>query len=386
MNSAMDVDAVDLLKRLIACPSLTPASAGSLELIAELFTAAGFRLQRLPAGGVENLLAVRGEEGAVPKLLFAGHVDVVPPGDAAQWESDPFTPVERDGQLYGRGAADMKSGVAAMVAAALGGGDAGGAMDGVAVFLTSDEEGTAVHGTRHFVEWWQAQGRAQIPYCIVGEPTCEQVFGDAIKVGRRGSLTCRVTIRGRQGHAAYAYRADNPAHRLARALQRQADAWQDNLQAQAAGEMVTTFQVVALEGGVGATNVTPPHAGAVFNFRYAPPHTAAQLQEEVAAVFDEVAADRWHCEWEHSAAPYIMPSDSRLPLLLREVVQRHTGQAAAFTTSGGTSDGRFLRAICGEMAEFGVCNATIHEPNENVRIADVRALAAIYGDIIRALL
>lgn len=372
------MEVIALLKELIACRSVTPAAGGSLALLGGLLEKAGFSLQLLPAGGVENLYAYK---GAQTSLLFAGHIDVVPPGELQQWQTDPFVAVEQDGRLFGRGAVDMKSGVAAMVAAAC-----AAPQDGVGIFLTSDEEGPAKHGTRHFTEWWGAQGKPPIPYCIVGEPTCERVFGDAIKVGRRGSLTGRLCLRGQQGHAAYAYRVDNPAHHLAHALHRLVERWQENIARQAQGEMVTTFQVVDIQSGVGANNVTPPQATAVFNFRYAPPHTAEQLQQEVAAVLDGIAAGKWQCEWENSAQPYALPQDSELAAVLREVVHAHSGQTAAYTTSGGVSDGRFLRHICEQMAEFGVVNATLHEPNENVCIADVRQLAQVYQDLINRLL
>lgn len=372
------MDAVELLKKLIACRSVTPAADGSLDVIAEALAGAGFAAQRLPAGGVDNLLL---HKGAPLRLLFAGHVDVVPPGDLALWDSDPFCAVEKDGHIVGRGAADMKSGVAAMAVALR-----RAAADGTGLFLTSDEEGAAEHGTKHFAEWWRGQGNAPIDYCIIGEPTSETVMGDAIKVGRRGSLTGALCIRGRQEHAAFPYRGDNPAHRLARALQQLADQWQPNVAALLRGETVTTFQVVELASGVGAHNVTPPTARAMFNFRYALPDTAEELKQQVGGVLDSAAAGRWECEWTHNAEPYCLPSDSALAGAVQRAVKKCTGATAAFTSSGGASDGRFLRHICGQLVEFGVLNTTIHAPNEKVAAADVRALADVYGEVIEDLL
>ena len=372
------MDAVALLKQLIACRSVTPADGGSLDLLADYLTAAGFELVRLPAGDVDNLLAYKGK---TLRLLFAGHVDVVRPGDLAQWNSDPFCAVEKEGKLFGRGAADMKSGVAAMAAAAV-----RQPAEGLGLFLTSDEEGQAIHGTRHFTEWWQQQKKEQIEYTVVTEPTCEQQFGDAIKVGRRGSLTCRLRIVGRQEHAAFAHRADNPAHRLPAVLHQLVTHWQGNVQRQQDGEMVTTFQIVELAGGVGAHNVTPPDVRAVFNFRYADPDTADSLQEQTVALLEEAAPGRWYAEWEHAAEPYRLAADSRLVNTLHSAIQEHTGVSAKPTTNGGASDGRFLRHICRELAEFGVCNTSIHAPNEHVVIEDVRQLTAVYETVIKKLL
>ncbi len=368
------MDVINLLKQLISCRSLTPADAGSLDLISALLANSGFTVQRLPAGDVDNLWAYKGGE---TRLIFAGHVDVVPTGELSQWRYDPFTPTEEDGHLFGRGAADMKSGVAAMVVAAM-----NHPRDGVGVFLTSDEEGVARYGTRHFTEWWQQQGKEPIPYAVVGEPSCEQILGDAIKIGRRGSLTGHVQIHGKQGHAAYAHHVDNPIHCLLAGFAPLAPHWHDNIAAQARGEMVTTFQVVALQSGVGADNVTPPTANAVLNFRYAAPDTAASLKTKVSECLTHAAANAWECEWEHSAEPYCLPADSRLVHAMQKIVQTHTGQAPRLTTSGGVSDGRFLRHICSQVAEFGVLNSSIHAANENVKISDVRKLSDIYSALI----
>ena len=369
------MDTIELLRQLIARPSLTPKSAGCLELIAPLLTEAGFTLTHLPADGVDNLLAIRGD---TLRLLFAGHVDVVPVGDLSQWRHDPFQPTEENGHLIGRGAADMKSGVAAMVAAAT-----ANKADGVGIFLTTDEEGIALSGTKHFVEWWQAQKHPPIPHTLVAEPTCDRVFGDSIKIGRRGSLTGRLRVHGDQQHAAYAHRGTNAAHRLINALHEIITATAGNIAAQAAGKSVTTFQVIDLRGGVGADNVTPPFIDAVINFRYAATDGGANhWRALVETALQTAAPDQWTCQWEHGAEPYLMSENGHLITALRQAITQHTGQTPALTSSGGASDGRFLKNISEETVEFGVCNTSIHAPNESVRIADVRALQAIYETII----
>ena len=376
--SMKDMSVREMLAALVNCESVTPSGGGSLDLVGDFLRAAGFEVMRLPRGEVDNLFAYCG--GRV-ELLFAGHTDVVPPGDLAQWATPPFVASERDGYLFGRGAADMKSGVAAMTVAA-----ARAAADGVGVFLTTDEEGPAVDGTRHFVEWWRRQGRGQIRYCIVGEPTCERRFGDAIKIGRRGSLTARVTVVGRQTHVAYPHQGDNPAHRLVAALERIGRRWRANEARAAAGEIVTTYQLVELRGGVGADNVTPPSVYAVFNFRYAAEDSEADLKAFVGGVLDEAAGGQWECEWEGGAAPFLMSADGELVRVLREAIGAETGGVVPDCNArGGTSDGRFLKDICGQTVEFGVLNETIHAPNERVRIADVESLARIYEAVIARL-
>ena len=374
---------IALLEKLIACRSVTPDAAGTLDIAEAVLREAGFAVQRLPKHGVDNLWATKG--GGDTRLLFAGHTDVVPPGALEQWNSDPFVMTEKDGALYGRGAADMKSGVAAMITAVCRAA-ANNNDDGVGVFLTSDEEGDADYGTKHFVEWRQNNGFAPVTYCVIGEPTCEKKFGDAIKIGRRGSLTARVRIHGKQTHSAYAHLGDNPAHRLTAALHKINNRWQDNIAKQQAGEMVTTFQVVELASGVGADNVTPPFADAVFNFRNTANDDADKLKRQCEDILEDAAPDNWTCDWRRGADPFLMSGDSRLATALRDCIHKQTGITAKTSTGGGTSDGRFLRHICQEMVEFGVCNATIHAPNECTRTADVRALTAIYEALIYRLL
>ncbi len=374
-------DAVLLLRQLINCKSVTPEHGGALDLAENFLRDAGFSAQRLPAGGVDNLWAADGES---PALLLAGHVDVVPPGDLAQWESPPFEAEERGGFIYGRGAADMKSGVAALLCAAR---ELRGR--GVAVLLTSDEEGAAIHGTRHVAEWRKQNGGAQIPFALLGEPTCEKEFGDTIKIGRRGSLTARITVRGKQTHAAYPHKGDNPIHRLAAALpeilHRAAAAAKLGENAAGAGEKTggeadfppLTAQIVMLKSGV-ADNVIPPAAAATVNFRYAPPDTPALLRPLVEEPLQNAASGQWECEWIHGAAPFLTPRGGALAGALQDAIFAVCGRRAAFSTGGGTSDGRFLREICGEIAEFGVINETMHAPNERAECDSVRKLAEIY--------
>ena len=370
---------VALLKRLIACPSLTPEQAGALDVAQDILTAAGFSVQRLPMGEVDNLWAT---DGAPPRLVFAGHIDVVPPGDMAAWQSDPFVATERDGFIYGRGAADMKSGVAAMLCAAVRIRQKGGA--GVALLLTSDEEGAALHGTQHVVKWWQQNSGGIIDYGIVGEPTCESVFGDAIKIGRRGSLTATITAHGRQTHAAYPHRGDNPNHRLLPALSEMLRRWPPV--ADSGGDFPpTSLQVVELQSGVGAHNVIPATAAAVINFRYAPTDDAAILRQEVESCL-RLADGEWEYEWQHGAVPFLTAADGELASALQKSISQCTAQRAKFSTGGGTSDGRFLRAICRELVEFGPLNETIHAPNERVSIEEVKLLTDIYEDTARRLL
>ena len=342
-------------------------------MLHEKLAAAGFEVERMPRGEVDNLWA---QFGDVPKLLFAGHVDVVPPGDVNQWQSDPFCAVECDGFIVGRGAADMKSGVAAMTAAALRA-VANDYADGLALLFTSDEEGAALDGTAHVVRQLQKRG-VRIKRCIVGEPTCEKHFGDRIKTGRRGSLTADITITGVQCHAAYPQRGKNPIPILNAVLAECIEAFGSF--ADGGGQFQpTTFQIVKLQSGI-ADNVIPPMARAVVNFRYAPQTTAEQLQNSMQRILQNHAPEKWQCQWQHSAAPFVTAEDAPLIKALAKIINDIAAppQMPQTSTGGGTSDGRFLRHICDELAEFGPLNTSIHEVNEKVKSADVRLLTDIY--------
>ena len=382
-------DSVALLKQLINCRSITPQHDGALDLAQMCLNDAGYRVQRLPAGDVDNLWAA---DNHSPRLLFAGHVDVVPPGDLALWRGNPFVAEERDGFVYGRGAADMKSGVAAMICAAVNLRRRG--VGGIAVLLTSDEEGAALHGTRHVVEWRQKNCAAAIPFAIVGEPTCEHAFGDTVKIGRRGSLTAHISVCGQQTHVAYPQNGDNPIPRLLTALQTilqqtaaidhsaAVNADKNFYQTDTASGAADAFpplgvQIVMLKSGV-ADNVIPATAQATINFRYAPRHEIVRLRHITETCLQQAAATQWKCEWRHGAEPFITAADSELVRALQNSIMTVCGRRATLSTGGGTSDGRFLRAICRQLAEFGTLNETMHAPNERVSCDSVRMLTDIY--------
>lgn len=387
VNNTADASAAELLKRLIACRSVTPHQDGALDLAEEMLRAAGFLTQRLPAGNVDNLWAA---DNNSPSLLFAGHVDVVPPGDLTAWRGDPFVAEERGGYIYGRGAADMKSGVAAMLVAARNLRRDG--IGGVAVLLTSDEEGDAVHGTQHVAQWRRQNSSAKIPFVIIGEPTCETEFGDAIKIGRRGSLTARIIVRGVQAHAAYPQKGDNPIHRLQialsailrRAAELRAAADDKTIPEQEAAFPPLGVQIVKIEGGI-AENVIPSAASATINFRCARRSDSDLLRRAVETALQNAAADRWECEWRGGAAPFFSPPGA-LVAALRESIFAVCGRHAALSAAGGTSDGRFLREIADEIAEFGVVGETMHAANERVASDSAPMLAQVYEMTARRLL
>ncbi len=387
------VDPVELLRKLIRCESITPQQAGALDLLQEILSSAGFATERMPSGEVDNLWALCGEK---PHLIFAGHVDVVPPGDLSQWQSPPFEPSLRGGFLYGRGAADMKSGVAAMTAAAVRAAKENRA-NGLALLFTSDEEGPAKEGTAHVVRVLKERGiKAQ--RCIVGEPTCENEFGDAIKIARRGSLSASITVAGKQAHAAYPHRGENPVPAFISALNELCETFGINEKApadngNAAGKNKTpefpprTFQIVKLQSGV-AENVIPPFARATINFRYPPGDSTQTIIAETEKALQKTAAGKYKCEWRNTAVPFSTDPSAPLVKALRETIMEVAKPKTPPRASagGGASDGRFLREICKELAEFGVMNEGIHEPNERVRPQDVAMLAEIYHQITRRFL
>lgn len=398
MADAASAEVSALLKQLIGCRSITPAEGGALDLAAEVLGDGGFSLRRLPCGGVDNLWAA---DCDAPSLLFAGHIDVVPPGDLAAWRGDPFVAEERDGYIYGRGAADMKSGVAAMICAACRLRRAG--IGGVAVLLTSDEEGEAIHGTRYVVDIRKRENAAKIPFVIVGEPTCDSALGDTIKIGRRGSLTARIVVRGVQTHAAYPAENGNPIHLLHSALSEvfrkfaalRADS--DSARAKkSGGEAAKTdsispddfpppgMQIVKIASGI-AENVVPDSAAATVNFRYTPDENADMLRRIVEESLQTAAADKWECEWRHGAMPFVS-APGALVAALRASIFSVCGRRAKLSAGGGTSDGRFLREIAGELAEFGVVGETMHEADERVKSDSPALLAQIYEQTARELL
>jgi succinyl-diaminopimelate desuccinylase len=368
-----------LAKQLIACRSLTPESAGSIELVTARLEAAGFTCERIDRGPVQNLWAIHGS--GAPLVCLAGHVDVVPPGPVDRWTSDPFTPTERDGELYGRGAADMKVSVAAMVTAAERFVAATPRHRGtLAVLLTSDEEGTGVDGTAAVVT--ELQSRAtHLDACIVGEPTSVEQFGDTIKNGRRGSLNGILTVNGIQCHIAYPERGRSPILPALPALAELAAIEWDRGNEYFAP---TSFQISDIHAGTGANNTIPGSMRVLFNFRYSTEWTDERLKARVQQVLDAHGVD-YELEWHRSGAPFLSPRGGLVDVVA-DAVRAVTGVTPALSTGGGTSDGRFLAAISTAVVEFGPINASIHAIDEHVRITDIGPLTAIYERAIADLL
>lgn len=368
-----------LCEALISRPSITPEDAGCQAFISQRLQALGFQCETLPSGQVQNLWARRGL--SAPLLVFAGHTDVVPTGPIEDWTSPPFEPTERNGALYGRGAADMKSSIAAFVVAAeefvTAHPDHSGS---IALLLTSDEEGPAVDGTVHVCRI--LQGRNEIPdYCIVGEPTSVEQLGDTIKNGRRGSLSARLTIHGKQGHVAYPHLARNPIHQLAPALaELTAEHWDDG------NEYFppTSFQVSNLHAGTGATNVIPGDAVLDFNFRFSTASTPEVLRTRTAAILARHGLD-YTLDWTLGGQPFLTP-DGVLCQAVRQAILDETGVQTSLSTTGGTSDGRFIAQICPQVLEFGPINATIHQVNEHIHIESLEPLKNIYRRTLEHLL
>lgn len=371
---------VALASDLLARPSLTPDDAGCLDLIAARLAPLGFACDWVTRGGVRNLWARRGT--ARPLVCVAGHVDVVPPGPLGEWTSDPFTPTERDGYLYARGAADMKGALAAAITAVervvTAHPDAAGS---VAVLATADEEGAGVDGTAAVVDWLVARGE-RIDQCIVVEPTSSSRLGDVVKNGRRGSLNGTLTVRGVQCHIAYPQLGRNPIHEVAPALAALATAtWDDG------NEYFppTTFQVSNIHAGTGANNVVPGSLTLLFNFRFSTASTVEGLQARVHEILDRYGLD-YAIDWSVSGRPFLTP---RGPLTeaLADVVAGVTGGAPpTLSTTGGTSDARFLAAVAEEVVEFGPVNESMHKVDERVRLADMAPLSRIYETLLGRLL
>jgi succinyl-diaminopimelate desuccinylase len=372
-------DTLELAKALIACPSVTPQDAGCQELMIEHLEGLGFHIERLPFGQVENFWARRGD--GAPLFAFAGHTDVVPTGPLDQWRSDPFVPTVRDGHLYGRGAADMKGSLAAMVTACERFIDTHpGHKGSIGFLITSDEEGPSIDGTRRVMEYLTEHG-TQIDMCLVGEPTCEKQIGDVIKNGRRGSLGGTLVVRGVQGHIAYPHLADNPIHRFAPAL-----AELCALQWDAGNEFFppTTFQFSNLNAGTGADNVIPGRIEALFNFRYSTVSTAADLKAKVEAVLQRHKLD-YTLAWRLSGEPFLTPP-GELVNALRAAVRAVAGYDTRLSTSGGTSDGRFIAPTGAQVVELGPLNASIHKIDECVSVADLDKLSRMYEQVLEELL
>ena len=372
-----------LTEQLISRPSVTPDDAGCLDLLAARLAPLGFACERLDSGPdtfrVSNLWAKlppaldRQAPAAIKTVVFAGHTDVVPTGPVEQWNSPPFTPTHRDGRLYGRGASDMKTSIAAFVVAVeefLAATPAPAIQ--IALLLTSDEEGPSVDGTKVVVEHLRARGE-RLDWCIVGEPTSVEQTGDMVKNGRRGTLSGRLTVKGVQGHIAYPQLARNPIHQAVPALaELAATPWDEGN----AFFPPTSWQMSNIHGGTGATNVIPGQVVIDFNFRFSTESTAEGLQQRVHAVLDRHGLD-YTLDWTLGGQPFLTtPGD--LLTAVQQAIEGETGLRTELSTTGGTSDGRFIAQICPQVVEVGPPNASIHKIDENVRLADIEPLKNIY--------
>jgi succinyl-diaminopimelate desuccinylase len=368
-----------LTEELIALDSVTPQDKGCQQRLIELLSPLGFQCETIESNGVTNLWARRGT--ASPVFVFAGHTDVVPSGPTEQWESQPFTPTRRDGKLYGRGASDMKTSIAAMVVAveefvAAHPGHAGS----IAFLITSDEEGPAVDGTVVVCEMLEERGET-LDYCLVGEPTSSHVLGDMIKNGRRGSLSGCLTVKGVQGHIAYPHLARNPIHQAAPALaELAAEKWDDG------NEYFppTSWQVSNIHAGTGANNVIPGEMRADFNFRFSTASTADGLEARVHAILDRHGLD-YDLKWTLSGEPFLTPKGT-LSDAICGAIKHELGVNTELSTTGGTSDGRFIARICPQVIEFGPPNASIHKIDEHIELRYIDPLKNIYRRTLETLL
>lgn len=371
----------DLACELIRRPSVTPDDAGCQALLGQRLAAVGFKVEHLRFGEVDNLWATHGSGG--PLLVFLGHTDVVPAGPAAQWRSDPFVPEVRDGLLYGRGAADMKGGVAAMTIALEQYVKANPGHRGrVGLLLTSDEEGpTNLDGVRRVAEHFRATGE-RIDWCVVGEPSSKERLGDLIRVGRRGSLSGTLVVRGVQGHVAYPEKASNPIHAFAPALaELAAERWDEGNQ----DFPPTSFQVSNLNAGTGANNVIPGTLTALINFRYSTASRADDLRARTEAILDKHGL-QWHIDWSLSGEPFLTPPGGAVREAVIAACRELCGIAPEESTGGGTSDGRFIAPLGAEVVELGPVNATIHKVDECVSVADLEKLPLLYQTVAHRLL
>ncbi len=374
----IDSPTLELTKQLISRQSVTPEDDGCQQLMTDRLVKAGFNIQPLPFEDVDNFWAIRGESG--PILCFAGHTDVVPSGPESSWQSPPFEPTVKDGVLTGRGAADMKGSLAAMVVAVENYVASNPNHPGrIAFLITSDEEGIAANGTVKVVEWLKQQNT--IPeYCLVGEPSSSEKCGDTIKNGRRGSLGCQLRVIGKQGHVAYPHLADNPIHNVAPALAELAstewDRGNDFFPA-------TSFQISNINGGTGATNVIPGELDIVFNFRFSTEVTEQQLRETTEAILNKYQLN-YEIDWHLSGQPFLT-AEGELVDAAVSAVKQVTGLDTLLSTAGGTSDGRFIAPMGTQVVELGPVNATIHQINECVAVADLDQLTAIYESLLENL-
>jgi succinyl-diaminopimelate desuccinylase len=369
----------DLSAELIALDSITPNDKGCQQRLVELLAPLGFRCETIESNGVTNLWARRGSES--PVFVFAGHTDVVPTGPVQQWQSEPFTPTVRDGKLYGRGAADMKTSIAAMVVACEEFVASHPAHKGsIAFLITSDEEGPATDGTAIVCDMLEERGE-KLDYCLVGEPTSAHILGDMIKNGRRGSLSGHLVIKGIQGHIAYPHLARNPIHQAAPALaELSAEVWDEGNEYYAP----TTWQISNIHAGTGATNVIPGQLTIEFNFRFSTASTAEGLEARVHAILDRHGLD-YELQWTLSGLPFLTPKGT-LSEAVCQAIRAETGVTTELSTTGGTSDGRFIARICPQVIEFGPPNASIHKIDEHVELRFIDPLKNVYRRTLANLL
>lgn len=374
-----ETQSLELAKELISRPSVTPDDQNCQQLLAERLQKIGFAVEELHFGDTKNIWLRRGTQA--PVFCFAGHTDVVPTGPIEKWDSSPFEPTEREGRLYGRGAADMKTSIACFVTACerfvAENPDHQGS---IALLITSDEEGDALDGTTKVVDVLKARSEL-IDYCIVGEPTAVDKLGDMLKNGRRGSLSGNLTVKGKQGHIAYPHLAINPVHAFAPALlELTQEVWDEG------NEYFppTSFQISNINGGTGATNVIPGELNVKFNFRFSTESTEEGLKQRVHAILDKHGV-QYDLQWSCSGQPFLTQA-GKLTDVAREAIAEICGVEAELSTTGGTSDGRFIKAIAKELIELGPSNATIHQINENVRLEDIPKLSAVYEGMLKRLL
>ncbi len=375
----MESTVITLAKQLIARRSITPNDAGCLDFLCDHLKPLGFICEKISGGGVDNLWARHGS--ADPLVCFAGHTDVVPTGPLNQWTNDPFTPTVRDGVLYGRGASDMKSSLAAfVVACAEFVWRQPGYPGSIALLLTSDEEGAAIDGTAHVCKMLGARGE-KIDYCLVGEPTCVGKLGDTIKNGRRGSLSGTLRVKGIQAHIAYPHLGDNPVHKVAPALAELAQTEWDHGNEDFPP---TTWQVSNFHAGTGADNIVPGEATLHFNFRFSTASTVESLQQRVRTILDKHRL-KYEIEWVYGGKPYLTAKGKLVDAITR-AIKEVTGVDTVLSTSGGTSDGRFIADICSQVVEFGPTNASIHKIDECIRLDELEDLPKIYLRLLENLL
>jgi len=379
MNDVTTKPEIELLSDLIRRASITPDDAGCQQLLIERLEALGFECETMIFGDTTNLWARRGNDS--PVLCFAGHTDVVPPGNIAEWSTDPFEPTIKDGLMYGRGAADMKSGLASMIAAIERFLQTHENHEGsIALLITSDEEGRARDGTLKVMETLTGRGET-IDWCVIGEPSSQESLGDLIRVGRRGSLSGMLTVSGIQGHVAYPHLADNPIRRFAPVL-----AELHNIEWDQGNEYFppTSFQVVNIQSGIGAPNVTPSELSARFNFRYSTEWEHESLQKRVHDVFDVHDLD-YELSWHLSGKPFLT-EQGKLTNAVVQAVAEIVGSEPELSTGGGTSDGRFISPAGVDVVELGPVSASIHKIDEHVNIDDVLRLTSMYQRIMELML